>query len=184
MKIHNKTKWRTKHLRAIISEVMKRSPTHLRDSFKQHKYRAKLDVTVAYHRHGMSNGCGGFGWYNSWSIKLLVSSHEVDRVDLARTIAHELAHTLDYKHSDMKGPLFTRVGNWREIYAWAESFPLGQEQPKAKPKGTDLQLVRYNRVLNAQGRWETKLKRAQNALKKLRTQRRYYESKLAAKGVL
>jgi hypothetical protein len=47
-------------------------------------------------------------------------------------------------------------------------------QPKAKPPVAD---VRYARVLARITSWERKAKRAENALKKLRRQRAYYERK-------
>lgn len=184
MKINNKTKWQTKQLRALINEVMKRSPSHLKDKFKEQQYRAKLEVEVVYNKQKHRGSCSGRGWYNSWSIRLMLPSQQVDRIDLAMVIAHELAHTLNYRHPDMTGSaLFNRIGSWREIYAWAENFPLEHEPVKLKPKGTDLQLLRYNRILTRQTAWELKLKRAQNALKKINKDRRYYEKRLAAKGV-
>jgi predicted SprT family Zn-dependent metalloprotease len=182
MKIKNETHWETKHIRAFVSEVMKRSPEHLRRKYIDNKYRTHLDIRVVYNRQ-VTGSITGYAWYNSWSMTLRLPSQAVDKTDLALTIAHELAHTLGYKHRDMDNGLFRHVGNWREIYAWAETMPLEHKAKAVKPKGTDLQLQRYERTVASIERWSTKLKRAQSALRKLTTKRRYYERALAAKGV-
>lgn len=181
MKITNKTHWETKHIRSLVSEVIRRSPAYLKDQYRLKKYRKNLHVTVGYSRNG---NISGFGWYNSWSIKLGVPANTIDKAVLARVIAHELAHTLNYHHKDMKGnALFYGVGNSHEIYAWAEHWPFGKTAPKARSQGAELKLARLGRVLKRESQWETKLKRAQNALKKIKVQRRYYERSLAALGV-
>lgn len=183
MKITNKTKWQTPHLRAFVSEVMKRAPELLRRKMIAQKYRAKLEIEIKYNKAGQRGGyvCGR-AWVNSYSMTLMVGGHEIDRVDLAHVIMHELAHTLGYRHPDMEGnALFMRVGKWREIYAWAETLPLEVVQPKAKPRGAELQELRFKRVMAAKDRWTAKLKRAQNALRKLNRQERYYATALASR---
>jgi predicted SprT family Zn-dependent metalloprotease len=184
MKITNTTKWQTTQIRAIVSAVMKRSPDHIKRKLIVDQYRKKLHVKVVYNRQVDQGSCSGHAWFHSWSLTLKLPSQVVDRVDMAMVIAHELAHTLGYKHQDMTGvALWNRTGNWRELYCWADELPLEKMAPKRKPKGTDLQLIRYQRLLASQARWETKAKRAKTALTKLHKQRRYYEKQLAAKGV-
>jgi hypothetical protein len=50
-------------------------------------------------------------------------------------------------------------------------------EPKPKP---DIRLVRYQRAVDNLKRWQTKAKRAETAMRKLRKQVRYYETALAA----
>lgn len=183
MKITNKTKWQTKHLRAFISEVMKQAPEHLRRKMLDEKYRSRLEVEIRYNKAGQRGDyvCGRAA-INSYWMRLLVGGHAIDRVDLAHVIMHELAHTLGYRHPDMEGnPNFMRVGRWRDVYAWAEELPLELVTPKAKPQGAELQAIRYGRVLAAKERWLAKFKRAQNALRKLNRQENYYANALASR---
>lgn len=186
MKIINKTKWDTRHLRAFISEVMKRSPEHIKRKFIHRNYRKRLVCEFGYNRGG--NRFGGYvtgrAYLNSFSMRIMVGSQKVDKVDLAKVVAHELAHTLGYTHEDMKGnPLFVRDhgARYRELYAWAETLPLDLVAPTVKLKGAELQELRYHRAQAAIGRWTAKLKRAQIALKKLTRQERYYERALASR---
>jgi hypothetical protein len=176
MKIVNKTHWRTNHLRSFIQRIAKveiDGPTH-----------KALHVTIKYNRQKDRGWCSGNARLKRPIMTIMVPSQVVDRIDLAHVIAHELAHTRGMKHHQMnRNPQYTRVGDWRDRYAWAETMPLEKAGPKARKK-PDVQLQRYTRALAAQQRWETKLKRAQQALKKLRPRLRYYERALTAAGKL
>jgi len=106
---------------------------------------------------------------------------------LAVLIAHEMHHAAgrrggrsnEYwmRRSDKYG--FT-VGA-RELYSWVNDLPLDKQKPKAqKPKLTSedkarAMLERTNKNIAV---WETKLKRAKNALKKYNKTRKYYEKRL------
>ena len=58
-----------------------------------------------------------------------------------------------------------------------------RDEPYEPPKKTrDVQAERAERVVAGIKRWETKLKRAQNKLKKLRRQKKYYDKVLAERG--
>jgi hypothetical protein len=46
----------------------------------------------------------------------------LDTVDLAYTIAHELAHLRGLNHRAMRGPRYRRVPGYRDRYAWASSY--------------------------------------------------------------
>jgi hypothetical protein len=176
MQIVNKTHWRTGHLRAFIQRVALgeiEAPA-----------RKALQVTVKYNRQKDQGSCSGRASLTQPVITIMVPSQVVDRVDLAHTIAHELAHTRGMQHHQMnRNPQYYRIGNWRERYAWAETMPLQRSTPKTRPKG-DAQVQRYHRALASEKRWQTKLKRAQTALKKLRAKLRYYERALTAAGKL
>jgi hypothetical protein len=176
MKIVNKTHWRTAHLRAFIQRVAL-------DEIEVPARKA-LQVTVKYNRQKDQGSCSGRASLTRPVITVMVPSQVVDRVDLAHTIAHELAHMRGMKHHQMnRNPQYYRIGNWRERYAWAETMPLERSTPKTRPKG-DVQMQRYQRALASEKRWRTRLKRAQTALKKLRPKLRYYERILTAAGKL
>lgn len=173
MRIENLTKWKTAHLKAFVSRVAAVELTP--------EQRRKLKVEIVYNRAGKNQSyVSGCAYLRSNWMRVRVGAHQIDRINLAHTIAHEMAHTRGMQHSQMSGnPEYSRVGNWREVYAWADELPLETNAPKPKP---DVQSVRFQRILNNIRNWETKFKRASNALKKLRKQKKYYEKVLAAKG--
>lgn len=64
-------------------------------------------------------------------------------------------------------------------YVVASGWLAGKLKPKAKPK-VELRTKRLASVLRRISSWESKLRRARTALRKLERQRRYYEKKAAA----
>lgn len=102
--------------------------------------------------------------------------------NIARTIAHEFAHCLGMRHPEMThGPLDS---GWRSaridggeqdarVYGWADSIPLVARTPRPRSLPLDQRRVRdLMRTRAAIARWQTKAKRAANALKKLRVKER------------
>jgi len=179
LKIKNNTNWRTDHLRAIITRV-------IREEFLPAK-RKHVFIKIEYGKGGRyanrDGMCGGYAWYNSTNMVIKVAQDQIDAVDFAHTVAHESAHCRGLKHRDMKGkPDYMRCGNWRERYAWAAEILIEVKAIKSQTK-PNAQLLRFQQTVAGIERWETKLKRATNALKKLRTRKRYYVNALAAKGM-
>lgn len=174
MRIVNKTMWRTDQLRAIVGRVAQ-------DELDPER-RRYLEVFVEYRR---ANACViGRAPRGGYRMKITIERKNVDRALLAHIIAHEMAHIRGLRHSEMRGSVrYDYKEGWREYYAWADQMPLERKQVKQELK-EDVQLVRYNRVIDRQRAWATKLKRAQTALKKLSRQRRYYEKVLMAAGKL
>lgn len=174
MKLKNDTHWRSDQLRALIQCVAlaEVDPAH----------RKALRVHVVYKRKGQRL-CGLATVGGRW-VKLYIEREAPDLVQFAHACAHELAHNRGKRHRDMgTSPRYAwdTDGKWRELYGWAASMPL--ERTPERPKA-DGQLTRYLSVLARQEGWQTKLKRAQTALKKLTRQRRYYERALLAAGKL
>jgi hypothetical protein len=175
MKIINRTHWRTDHLRAFVSRVAK-------DELDPAK-RKVMKVYVEYTRG--STGSSGCAPYNGNWLKVRLCSgaggRQPDKVDLAGTLAHEMAHTRGMRHWQMQGNRYSRGDAYRARYAWAQDLPL-ERKPVRRKAPVDVQAQRHKRVLESLKRWQTKLKRAETALKKLRTQERYYERALEAKA--
>ena len=102
------------------------------------------------------------GWPSSW-----------------RGSVHGIAHWCHYQlnprdsnHSDKQAYLERDLTD----YALASGFLTGALKSKAKPKGKkDSVVERHERLMNRETSWETKLTRAQNALKKVQKERRAYE---------
>jgi hypothetical protein len=80
------------------------------------------------------------------------------------------------------GVILTPWDQWMAAHAWAEAFELRvkPERVKVRPTGAALADVKRERVSAAIARWESKAKRAANALKKLRAKARYYDRRAAA----
>jgi hypothetical protein len=96
-------------------------------------------------------------------------------------LVHTLSHSFHPRLSSAKPHSYPHARLEKEMveYAVAQGWLDGKLQPKAsdKPKPT-AQEVRYQRTLESIDRWESKLKRAENALKKLTAKRKYYERAL------
>lgn len=95
-------------------------------------------------------------------------------------LVHGLSHSFYRRlhpgakpHSGQHGSLERHMIQHAIASGWLD----GKLKPVSNKQPTDEQLVRYERVLASMGRWESKAKRAENALKKLATKRKYYEKK-------
>jgi hypothetical protein len=109
--------------------------------------------------------CGGSGK----SDELLT----LNTFKLAHIFEHELAHCRGYQHKGM-----CALNSWKPRpgdYAYLEDFKVGVQTEKPKPI-INHKAVRAARVDARIELWEAKLKRAQNALKKLRRQQTYYRN--------
>jgi hypothetical protein len=159
--IKNKTHWRTRDLRRFMLRCMKQEGL------------ARAEVTVTYNRQ-VRGACSGRAWLHSPYARIMVPSQEIDRADLAQTIAHEFGHCMGLTHADMRDDSrYRRVGGWRERYAWANELPLEKVAPKQKPRPTaDVKLAHAQAMLQA---WRSKLKRTHTHLKKWERKVRYYE---------
>lgn len=159
MRIVNKTAWRTDHLRAFISRVAE-------TEFEPWR-RKRLRVDVDY-RRGLGD-CRGYAWINSNFFQLRLPREDVDRVDLALTIAHELAHCRGLDHKDMRGNArysFTKGRGYREVYAWADGLPLEKRNPKLKVRPSVSTKVAHAEAKVVE--WERRLKKGTTILKKWR----------------
>lgn len=108
----------------------------------------------------------------------MVPSGSVDRIDLAMVCFHEAAHTAGKTHAEMRGePIYHRVGNWRELFAWAEMLPLEKEErKKSERKSTGDQLEHVHGMLR---RALTRERRARTIRQKWERRVKYYERKVA-----
>jgi hypothetical protein len=96
-----------------------------------------------------------------------------------RDFVHDLSHYLHgKKHPSETGHGWHHARIEKEMidYVVRSGWLDGKlkRAPKPKPNKVD---QRYQQTLDGIARWETKLKRAQTALKKLRARRKYYETR-------
>jgi hypothetical protein len=176
MRVVNKTKWRTDQLKAFAVRAAK-------DELDPEKAK-RLNITFVNTRPQDDRAYSSGLCYRLGGNDIVVRLHRKlqNKTDLAMVLAHEMAHARGMNHNQMRGnPRYRRLESTRELYAWAEAMPL-EVKPKRAKTPVDIQAVRHQRILAATKRWETKLKRAQTALKKLRAQDRYYSRAMAAKA--
>lgn len=171
MKIHNRTHWRSDHIRAIALRVA-------RDELDP---GATKGFTVDVNYGGRGPGVSGHAPYHGRRISIHVSSVAIDRVDLAQTIAHEMAHTRGMTHRQMRNaPRYRRMGEvTRALYAWAEDMPLERIVP---PKAVGLDERRQKKLDHARAlvaQWERRLKRAQGKVRRWKGRVRDYERYIA-----
>jgi hypothetical protein len=98
------------------------------------------------------------------------------------TLAHEIAHLRYRGHGPKHEKLTKELFDWIMSYTDPAATYLPAKPEKVSRQKKDILTLRYNLVLEKESRWASKLKRAENALKKLRQQRSYYEKRIAARS--
>lgn len=175
MKIINKTKWSTRDLQAFFRRAAQEEmdPPHFK----------RLRATIVYTRGGPHRGYStGYAYYNSATMTLRVSAHQIDRVDMAMIIAHEMAHCRGLHHRDMNTPRYRRIGNWRERYAWADQLPLRDMtilKKKVRVVGAEADAVKLSAAQGKVAEWDRKIKAASTRRHGWVRKVKYYERKLA-----
>jgi hypothetical protein len=181
MKIINETGYETRPLATIIRRV---AAEELEPS-----KRKRAVITIKYQRRGTRKL--GHATIGGTRCSLLVPRPEVpppavpqfDREQFAKICAHEFAHLRGMRHRQMRGnPRYDWVEGdrgWRkhvQKMEYCAGVLITLKRPKSRPKDTDA--TKLSRVLLRISDWETKRKRAENALRKYKKRQRYYERKL------
>lgn len=189
----NETQYDTRVLRSIFIAVYRL----MAKAEGRASWWSRLRVTVKY-AHSDAR-CFGWAYLHGGPMRVMVGrpgqrvkSYLVgapDRITgpyptaaYADTVAHELMHSWGYRHRQFKDGAWALNPSWNALLA---RFPATLPMKAVKPRPTvDLRQVRYQRVLNAEARWLSKLKRAQTMVRKYRDKRRGYERRmqLAAKS--
>jgi len=185
MKIKNETYWRTDHIRAMILRVARAQhmePVQIR-AMRIYVVWRKRRSRIGEASLGHSSG------HMATYMKLFMDRDRCDSVLLAHTIAHEIGHQKGLTHRDMRGrPSFDYSPGWRDLYAWAAAFPVERrpvlERPrKAPPSPVQLAEANYEKAAAMVRTWETKIKRAQTALKKWKRRAALRQRRVAALAV-
>ena len=182
MKIKNKTKYQTKHLRKFVTEIAKKELKHVSAS-----RRKALTIEFVPTR---SRGCSGYAYISGYYARVRVEKDLTpgSHWELAVVIAHEMAHLAGAKsgRSNERAMRSSIPYGWNkktpEYYSWAEDLPLEKKVEKVKAKPTALEKAEANlaRIEKNISNWEVKAKRAKTALAKYRKQVKYYQGRVVA----
>lgn len=176
-KIDNRTQYRTRHLRSFIVRAYRIAATCAgpRRTSEFERFNSSIRITFARSNRRNDGASTGHATLNRGRAHIGIHD-QPNKVDVALTIAHEIGHCFGLLHADMRGgPL--DAYHWRtedkekemrvRVFGWADALPLEKVQPKRKPKGDERRTLVVQRTLAAMARWQTKQKRARNALKRL-----------------
>ena len=181
MKLVNKTRWNSAQVKALIRAVAEKellTPDNIKRLYVTMKYRKRSrywdDVAVT-----------GWGTYHAWNIclKVVRGVTRLDKVQMAKTIAHELAHNQGVRHGGaMRGVDYGWAPGWREKWAWANDFPitLNAELVPVQRGSFDAASNEMQHCQKMITLWERKTKLARTKMRKWAVKLKYYEKKMAA----
>jgi len=189
--IKNTSKFDSKKLRSLFCFVHTLIAKDLR--IGRLKHWDTLKIEIRHKSHGFSGQAYlGKVYGNGWDMILSLCYYPKDTVTGLRTtnadlkeyylketsqlFAHELMHSYGWKHHQFASYPLTK----KELDKIQEKFGDVNflKEKKSKPK-VDYVQVRFERVNNNIKQWETKKKRAENALKKLYKKQKYYLKKVS-----
>jgi hypothetical protein len=174
MKLVNETNWDTSQFKAFIRAVAEKEALTPEDI-------SKLDVTIKYRRRSRrweDNAVKGWGWYNSWRMRLeVVQGVALDKVQAARQIALMLTFNQGVRKSTIRHDGGFYGTGWQERWAWANELPLemNPEVPVAKPGKSIRVLSQIEHCLRQIVDWEKREKLAKTKLKTWNSKLKYYE---------
>ncbi len=166
MKVTNTTRYPTALLRTIICRA------HAENAKSRGRLRTWGRVEIKIRRSLRGSYTSGHAYLNGTYAVLTLPAPTCTAAQLYRLAWHELQHLYGYRHSNMGLYYPPDEETQRECAGLPERMTEEPRKPKAKP---DRQQTAYTRTLAAIKRWETKAKRAETALKKLRRRQAYYE---------
>ena len=176
MQITNTTRWDTSDLRRLFSRCI----SEIRKVEGRGK-NAGLKVKVMNSTRRKFTGRAYIGWHEMIiKIGVTVDLSDIEmREELARLFIHEFYHTLGYRNQDYRYYQNDWTKDWG--VGFVGEYPVREVAPKAKPE-RDIQMERYEHVLEKVKEYDSKIKRCQNLLKKWKQKQKYYEQVLAARG--
>ena len=178
MRLTNRTNLNTKQLKAFIRAVAVReqlTPAEIK----------RFKVTVKYRKRSHcrgDNAPGGYAWLNTWTFVIKpVKDVMPGKPELAKVIAHELAHCQGVKHgSAMRNNLYGWKEGWRENYLWAEQLPLSFNEPAGKPTRCEKISSQVEHCENMVEQWKRRVKLAKTKENFWQRKLRYYNKRQAS----
>jgi len=187
MKVINKTNWDTLDLKKVLVRALDED-----DKVEgKYKYRSYLEVTISYSKghpgwvisHYKRKGkelparevYSGSAWVNGTGMGIRVPREKFTVERFVRIFIHEMSHIRGIRSHRAIGVVED------EDLRWTKGYPVRQKEARVKPK-PDLQLRRYEHVLEMLKAKKSQLRRLQNQIKKWNQKKKYYESVLVASG--
>ena len=116
-------------------------------------------------------GCAALhGHGTRWDVCLTVPRPSLDARELLRLAHHELMHTYGYEHSG-----YVDISEAERAVLIPANYKMPTPAPKAKPAPADRKARRVASLIARRKQWQTRIKRAQTALTKIRKSLRLYE---------
>ena len=187
IKIKNQTIWRTDDLRALIRKAcgIVFDPGQ--------KTIIHVNIVTAKARESVT-GCAYVG---GTMMTLRIGREVTDLRMVGAIIVHELGHLRGLQHRDMRGGAkWTRVGvptrdglsgyaQWLKANEWVSGMQLRKKEVIRKERVAGIELIESRMAIASANlkRWESKAKRAANAIRKLRKRVKYYALRRAAMEV-
>lgn len=164
--LKNKTRYLKRDLMRLFNYALKYY-------HKYYNFPARLNLTCINRRKD-DGFCGGSAYYNSNLVTLKLPRQDKYGSDnitqrIVRTLYHELMHCRGLKHGDMSQDCLIEIPD-------VSGFQLRRYAEIVKPKTTIDDKIR--KLLERRRNWESKLLRAENAIKKLDKKVKYYHSKI------
>jgi len=187
--LKNETHLVTKDLKRFIKRCLEEFNKYY---FIKHNYSHRLHVKILHKK--IANWIGGYAYLNSRTMEIRIprnfkqidatlSGRSINGIpstliyECAQMIFHELEHCEGKHHKQMRN-------HWKNPYPipWANDYIISYKEPSTKQiKTPDMKLSKKLLSLeNRKNNWESKLRRAQNALKIINRQTNYYTNRMAA----
>ncbi|MBA7544766.1 hypothetical protein ES705_37127 [subsurface metagenome] len=187
MKVINKTHWNTSDLKRVLVKALNED-----DKIEgRYKHRGYLRITIVYSKGWPSwvikhyqkqnkeipirKVYSGNAWVNGTVMGLRVPREKFNVEHFVEVFIHEMSHIRGIRSHRAIGTVKD------EDLEWTKEYSVTQKEARVKPK-VDLQLKRYNHVIEMIKQKEKILKRLRNQIKKWNAKRRYYERALTAAG--
>jgi hypothetical protein len=169
MKIKNSTHYPTDALKKIVNAVIKCcAPAKLE--------KKRLRVEFGYRRSG-SSGVSFSYWPAQHRFNMRLPKGVVPVPKLATNLRYALWLCTGFTKRQIPDNIRLYAPAGVEPVIAANPLVLTEVVPaKAVPKApADRRTARYQQLCSREAAWESKLKRAENALQKIRKQKKYYE---------
>lgn len=187
MKVINKTNWDNSDLKKILVKALNED-----DKVEgKYKYRNCLEITISYSKgypswvvkHYQKQNkelpireiYSGIAWVNGTEMGLRVPREKFNVERFVRIFIHEMSHIRGIRSHRAIGTVKD------EDLEWTKNYSVRQKEVRVKPK-VDLQLKRYNHVIEIIKQKEKIMKRLRNQIKKWNVKKRYYQRVLTAAG--
>jgi hypothetical protein len=169
--IDNRTKYQTRDLRALVVRAYKVA-TECAGPGRTATFEArnpKIRVRFARSNWRGEQGSTGHGYYHLGRSHVGLGDSVNPRI-AAKVIAHEFGHNLGLRHPDMAGGPLMNMDSPK--FDFATKLPLREVAPKAKPSTREKRAREHLRVIQRLRAWESKRKRAETAIRKLKAKER------------